>query len=317
MSNEINRNDFDLFDEVQQDDIILKPTSITIHVTKHNSTYITSREIAQYLNQEHKNVLAAIRRIKRNDKINVTDNMFFETSYKDSKNRPQPEFYVNQSGFIMLASNAIFTDQQKKTELIIAFQFKGEEIRAKLNEAEKEIKYLKSISRETKVAQGLIAANEIISEQKQLITQQAKEIEEKENVINNMKPDAEYGQAISTSTNNILVRQLANRICKALKDAGFKNGVGEKKLFEWLRQNSYLIRQPKSRDYNMPTKRSLDMGIMEGKLTPIEHNTIPGTWNSGTPEVTEKGAKYFTLKFLNLYKSGGCIEDSIKSKGAK
>ena len=66
------------------------------------------------------------------------------------------------------------------------------------------------------MAQGLIAANEIISEQKQLITQQAKEIEEKENTINNMKPDAEYGQAISTSTNNILVRQLANRICKAL-----------------------------------------------------------------------------------------------------
>ena len=47
MSNEINRNDFDLFDEVQQDDIILKPTSIAIHVTKHNSTYITSREITE------------------------------------------------------------------------------------------------------------------------------------------------------------------------------------------------------------------------------------------------------------------------------
>lgn len=316
MSNKANR-DFDLFDEAQQDDIVLGPTSITVHVTKHNSTYITSREIAQYLSQEHKNVLAAIRRIKKNDKINITDKMFFETSYKDSKNRPQPEFYVNQSGFIMLASNAIFTDQQMKAELIVAFQIKNEEIRTKLNDAEKEIEYLRNMPRETKVAQGLIAANEIINEQKQLITQQAKEIEEKENTINNMKSDAEYGQAISTSTNNILVRQLANRIFKALNDAGFKNNVGEKKLFEWLRQNSYLIRQPKSRDYNMPTKRSLDMGIMEGKLTPIEHKTLPGTWNSGTPEITEKGAKYFTLKFLKIYEDGGSIEDSIKSKGGK
>lgn len=316
MSNKANR-DFDLFDEAQQDDIVLGPTSITVHVTKYNSTYITSREIAQYLSQEHKNVLAAIRRIKKNDKINITDKMFFETSYKDSKNRPQPEFYVNQSGFIMLASNAIFTDQQMKAELIVAFQIKNEEIRTKLNDAEKEIEYLRNMPRETKVAQGLIAANEIINEQKQLITQQAKEIEEKENTINNMKSDAEYGQAISTSTNNILVRQLANRIFKALNDAGFKNNVGEKKLFEWLRQNSYLIRQPKSRDYNMPTKRSLDMGIMEGKLTPIEHKTLPGTWNSGTPEITEKGAKYFTLKFLKIYEDGGSIEDSIKSKGGK
>lgn len=316
MSNKANR-DFDLFDEAQQDDIVLGPTSIMVHVTKHNSTYITSREIAQYLSQEHKNVLAAIRRIKKNDKINITDKMFFETSYKDSKNRPQPEFYVNQSGFIMLASNAIFTDQQMKAELIVAFQIKNEEIRTKLNDAEKEIEYLRNMPRETKVAQGLIAANEIINEQKQLITQQAKEIEEKENTINNMKSDAEYGQAISTSTNNILVRQLANRIFKALNDAGFKNNVGEKKLFEWLRQNSYLIRQPKSRDYNMPTKRSLDMGIMEGKLTPIEHKTLPGTWNSGTPEITEKGAKYFTLKFLKIYEDGGSIEDSIKSKGGK
>lgn len=316
MSNKANR-DFDLFDEAQQDDIVLGPTSITVHVTKHNSTYITSREIAQYLSQEHKNVLAAIRRIKKNDKINITDKMFFETSYKDSKNRPQPEFYVNQSGFIMLASNAIFTDQQMKAELIVAFQIKNEEIRTKLNDAEKEIEYLRNMPRETKVAQGLIAANEIINEQKQLITQQAKEIEEKENTINNMKSDAEYGQAISTSTNNILVRQLANRIFKALNDAGFKNNVGEKKLFEWLRQNSYLIRQPKSRDYNMPTKRSLDMGIMEGKLTPIEHKTLPETWNSGTPEITEKGAKYFTLKFLKIYEDGGSIEDSIKSKGGK
>ena len=88
-----------------------------------------------------------------------------------------------------------------------------------------------------------------------------------------------------------MIRQLA----KILAQAGVKN-CGERRLFESLRDNGYLIKKPGS-DYNSPTQKSLDMGLFTIKTTVIA-NSASGTVNY-TPKVTQKGVQYFTEKYVS------------------
>lgn len=78
-----------------------------------------------------------------------------------------------------------------------------------------------------------------------------------------------------------------------------QNGVniGQNRLFEWLRQNGYLIKR-NGTDYNMPTQRSMDMGLFEIKETTI-NNPDGSIKISKTPKVTGKGQVYFINLFLN------------------
>lgn len=106
-----------------------------------------------------------------------------------------------------------------------------------------------------------------------------------------LKPKALFAEAVESSKGSILVRDLA----KILKQNNVE--IGEKRLFAWLRDNGYLIKKLGS-DYNSPTQRSMNLGVME-----FTENTV--VRNSGdvilrkTPKVTGKGQTYFVGKFLN------------------
>lgn len=107
-----------------------------------------------------------------------------------------------------------------------------------------------------------------------------------------MKPKAIFADAVASSEQSILVGELA----KLLKQNGIN--TGQKRLFEYLRENGYLIKR-KGSDYNMPTQRSMELGIMEIKETVI--NNPDGTVRiNKTPKITGKGQTYFVNKFLNL-----------------
>ena len=69
-----------------------------------------------------------------------------------------------------------------------------------------------------------------------------------------MKPHAILGHAITAANTSILVGALA----KILKQNGVE--TGQRRLFEWLRNNGYLIKQ-KGNDWNMPTQKSMEMGL--------------------------------------------------------
>lgn len=79
-----------------------------------------------------------------------------------------------------------------------------------------------------------------------------------------MKPKAIFAEAVASSKESILVRELA----KLLKQNGIN--TGEKRLFEYLRENGYLIKKQGS-DYNLPTQKSMDLGLMEVKETTINN----------------------------------------------
>ena len=115
-------------------------------------------------------------------------------------------------------------------------------------------------------------------------------LDHKDNLIAEMKPKALFADAVSASQTSILVGELA----KPLKQNGIDTGAN--RLFTWLRVNGYLIRR-KGTDYNMPTQKSMELGLFEIK----EHNHINSNGvnvTTKTPKVTGKGQQYFINKFL-------------------
>lgn len=104
------------------------------------------------------------------------------------------------------------------------------------------------------------------------------------------KPKVLFADAVATAKSSILVGELA----KLLNQNGVQ--IGQNRLFAWLREHGYLIRRAGS-DYNMPTQRSMEMGLFEIKETAIPHADGHVTTNK-TPKVTGKGQQYFINLFL-------------------
>lgn len=103
-------------------------------------------------------------------------------------------------------------------------------------------------------------------------------------------PKVLFADSVSASNTSILVFDLA----KLLRQNGVD--IGGNRLFAWMRENGYLVRR-KGADYNMPTQKSMEMGLFEVKETVITHSDGHVTTNK-TPKVTGKGQVYFINKFL-------------------
>lgn len=105
-----------------------------------------------------------------------------------------------------------------------------------------------------------------------------------------MKPKEIFADAVASSKTSILVGDLA----KLLKQNGVE--TGQKRLFQWLRDNGYLIKRSGA-DYNSPTQRAMEMKLFEIKETTIS-NPDGSTRTTKTTKVTGKGQQYFINKFL-------------------
>lgn len=123
--------------------------------------------------------------------------------------------------------------------------------------------------------------------------------EEKKKLIEDnerMKPKAIFADAVSTSQTSILIGDLA----KLLRQNGVD--IGQKRLFEYLRNHGYLIKR-KGSDWNMPTQKSMNMGLFEIKeSTHIDGNGCNIV--TRTPKATGKAQIYFVNKFV-----GGMSDD--------
>jgi anti-repressor protein len=103
------------------------------------------------------------------------------------------------------------------------------------------------------------------------------------------KPKTIFADAVSTSKTSILIGDLAKLICQ--------NGVqiGQKRLFDWLRDNGYLIKSGNSR--NMPMQRYVEQGLFEVKESTFQ-NPDGSVRITKTTKVTGKGQVYFVNKFI-------------------
>ncbi len=109
--------------------------------------------------------------------------------------------------------------------------------------------------------------------------------------INEDKPKVIFADSVTTSHTSILIGDLA----KILKGNGIS--IGQNRLFEWLRNNEYLIKR-KGTGFNTPTQKAMDLGLFEVKETVINHSSGYTSINK-TTKVTGKGQVYFVNKFLD------------------
>lgn len=107
--------------------------------------------------------------------------------------------------------------------------------------------------------------------------------------VQQMKPKALFADAVSTSHTSVLIGDLA----KILRGNNIE--IGQKRLFQWLRDNNYIIKSGSSK--NMPTQKSMELGLMQVK----EGSYINGNGQNittKTTKITGKGQIYFVNKFL-------------------
>lgn len=233
--------------------------------TQNGEPVASSRQIAESFGKEHKDVLRAIENIKAQNC--ALTSMFFPTTYTAGTGKAYPMYLMNRDGFTLLAMG--FTGKaalEWKLKYIAAF-----------NAMEKQLSQRPQLSRAELMAQALIAAHD--------------ELEHKDRQIAELTPKGIFADAVNASKKSILVGELAKLLCQNSVQ------IGQNRLFVWMREHGYLIRDPKRSDYNMPTQRAVEQGLFEIKETTVVHSDGHTSINK-TPKVTGKGQIYFVNLFL-------------------
>lgn len=228
-------------------------------IMKDQQVVTSSLQVAETFDKEHSKVMRAIEGIAKNGD---THQMFLKSSHiNDQNGQSYPMYYMNRDGFTLLAMG--FTGKK-------ALKFKMQYIEA-FNKMEDQIKT------------GGFKIPSTMAEALRLAADQQEQLEL-------MKPKAIFADSVATSHTTILVGDLA----KIIKGNGVDTGA--RRLFQWMRDNGYLIKR-KGADYNSPTQKSMEMGLF--KIKESSHVNGDGvTVVTKTPKVTGKGQQYFINKFL-------------------
>ena len=233
-------------------------------VTIENEPWFVGKDVAEALGYKNtKDALAT--HIESCDKVMGSQNA--TPSITDSMGRTQHPTWINESGLYALIFGS---------KLESAKRFKHWVTSEVLPSIRKTGGYQKPVQGKELLALAVLEAQ--------------KTIEEKDAQIEEMKPHAILGQAITTANTSILVGDMA----KILRQNGVN--IGGQRFFEYLREKGYLIKR-KGADWNLPTQRSMEMGLFEIKESVhIDGNGCNKI--SRTPKITGKGQNYFVNHFL-------------------
>ena len=250
----------------------------------------------QVLNATLKNELVRVD-VNENQEPVVSARELYEvlevkTRYNDWFNRMREYGFVENQDFVSITQKRVTAQGNETTYIDHAIKLdmakeiamiqrsdKGKEVRKYFIQVEKDFNSPEKImARALKIAENQINSLKIEN------TEQKKRIEQD-------KPKVIFADAVSTSKTSILIGELA----KILKQNGVN--TGEKRLFEQLRNDGYLIKR-KGTDYNSPTQKAMELGLFEVKETCVTHSDGHTTVNK-TTKVTGRGQQYFINKFLN------------------
>lgn len=115
---------------------------------------------------------------------------------------------------------------------------------------------------------------------------------EAENLVREQLPKVLFSNAVEGSKSSCLVGELA----KIIAQKGYP--VGEKRLFEWMREKKYLGRCGER--YNIPNQQYIEQGLLEIKVG-VRSGTNGTLYTTQTVKVTGKGKIYFMNKFITEY----------------
>lgn len=224
---------------------------------------IDSREVAEMVDKNHKDLMRDIRGyegILTGADLRPLD-FFIPSAYKDSKGEERSCYLITRKGCEMVANK--MTGQK-------GVIFTAKYI-ARFHEYENAVKLA--------LPQDYPAALRALAES----------FEEQQRLAEKVKLDAPkvlFADAVEASHTSILVGELA----KLIRQNGVN--IGQNRLFRWMRENGFIMR-----NQNIPTQRSMDMGLMEIKERTI--NNPDGTVRiTRTIMVTGKGQTYFVNRLL-------------------
>lgn len=237
--------------------------------TSNGELVVSSRQVAENFGKEHSKVIRSIEGIAN---FGDTQGMFHKVSYVNEQNGQEyKEYLMNRDGFSLLVMG--FTGKE-------AMAWKLKYIEA-FNAMEKKLSKPQPTLTE-QMAQGLLAAQ-------QLLAEKSKQVEHLTTTIESQKPKVLFADAVSASKTSILIGDLA----KLIRQNGVE--VGQKRLFEWLRNNGWLMKSGNSK--NMPTQRGMEMKLFEVKEGRyVDSNGVNVV--TKTTKVTGKGQQYFVNIFL-------------------
>lgn len=237
--------------------------------TSNGELVVSSRQVAENFGKEHSKVIRSIEGIAN---FGDTQGMFHKVSYVNEQNGQEyKEYLMNRDGFSLLVMG--FTGKE-------AMAWKLKYIEA-FNAMEKKLSKPQPTLTE-QMAQGLLAAQ-------QLLAEKSKQVEHLTTTIESQKPKVLFADAVSASKTSILIGDLA----KLIRQNGVE--VGQKRLFEWLRNNGWLMKSGNSK--NMPTQRGMEMKLFEVKEgSYVDSNGVNVV--TKTTKVTGKGQQYFVNIFL-------------------
>lgn len=233
-----------------------------------NEPYFLGKDVAEILGYE---------RGTKAVRDHVDDEDIDEIPIQDSIGRQRITPFINESGLYSLILSSKLPEAKKfkrwiTSEVIPSIRKNGGYIANQENLTDDEL-----LTRAVLVAQRKIAERD-------------ERIKALETDTQRMRPKEIFADAVATSKTSILVGEMA----KLLK----QNGVdtGQNKFFDYLRDNGYLIKR-KGADRNMPTQKSLELGLFEIKEGTVQ-NPDGSVRITKTPKVTGKGQQYFVNKFL-------------------
>nr|DAT28694.1 MAG TPA: KilAC domain protein [Caudoviricetes sp.] len=235
-------------------------------VTIDNETYFVGKDVATALGYANpKNAVPT--HVSEEDKLST------QIEYAGQRREVT---VINESGLYALIFGSKLESAKRfkhwvTSEVLPAIHHNGGYIMGQENLSDSEL-----------MAKAILVAQKTIEHKNQIIEQQKAKIEAD-------RPKTIFADAVSTSHTSILIGDLAKLICQ--------NGVqtGQKRLFQWMRENGYLMKSGAS--YNMPMQRYIEQGLFEVKESSVQ-NPDGSVRVTRTTKVTGKGQLYFINKFL-------------------
>ncbi|EHI70139.1 MULTISPECIES: phage antirepressor KilAC domain-containing protein [Streptococcus] len=208
-----------------------------------------------------------------------------KTQYTKWLERMSEYGFVENEDFMAISQKRLTAqgNQTEYTDHILKLDMAKEIAMLQRNEKSKQVrKYFIQVEKDFNSPEKIMARALLMADKK---------VHKLEAQIEADRPKVLFADAVSASHTSILVGELA----KLLKQNGVN--IGATRLFTWLRKHGYLIKR-NGRDWNMPTQKSVELGLIRVKETSITHSDGHITV-SKTPLVTGKGQQYFINKFLN------------------
>ena len=225
--------------------------------------------------KEHKTLMRDIRKeIENLNNAGINQNNFVPIEYIDKKGEKRPCFELDEEGMLIILN--------KESTLV---RYKTVQYIKQLKEENKKLR--ETISEKDRLLLGLFSDDKMVVAQshKALVELEKKPLLDK---IEEDKPKVTFADTIIESSDTIDISKLA----KLVKDENIP--LGRNKLFQWLRDNKYLMKD------NIPYQRYIDMKLFECKE--YTYKTPYGDKNGIKTLVTGKGQVYIVEKLKECFK---------------